>query len=88
MGCLLDEATVDTVVLGASSYAVYNNGEVWCTELVVQRGQAVAVGMAAGMSFTILFRMIGGFLIVFVITTVAALLFQEIRRRPRELSQD
>lgn len=41
-----DRADVDTVILGASGYAVYDNGEVWCTERKVQRGQAVGVALA------------------------------------------
>ena len=36
----------DTDILGASSFAVYENGEVWCSERFLQRGQGVGVAVA------------------------------------------
>jgi len=49
---LQDEPEVDTVVWRATAFAVYENGEVWCTEREVQRGQATGFGAATSIGFT------------------------------------
>jgi hypothetical protein len=41
-----DSAEIDTVILGESGFAAYDNGEVWCTEREVQRGQMIGLGLA------------------------------------------
>lgn len=46
-----NEPEVDTIVWGATAFAIYENGEVWCTEREVQRGQSMGAGAAAGMGF-------------------------------------
>lgn len=73
--------TVDTDILGASSYAVYENGEVWCTERVVQRGQAIALGLAVGAGFQALYNTAIGFLCTFVVVATLAIIWIEITRR-------
>lgn len=49
-----DEPEVDTVVWGATAFAIYENGEVWCTEREVQRGQSMGVGAAAGIGLNLI----------------------------------
>lgn len=72
--------TVDTDILGASSYAIYENGEVWCTERVVQRGQAIALGIAVGEGFQISYNTVVGFLGTFVFVIILTVAYIEIKR--------
>lgn len=72
----------NTDILGASS-AVYENGEVWCTERVVQRGQAIGAGAAAGAGFSILFTIITSFIISFIIISVLSIICLELWYRQR-----
>jgi len=71
----------NTDILGASSYAVYENGEVWCSERVVQRGQAVGVGVAFAAGFQILYTMVVSFIGSFIIMSVLAIICLELWSR-------
>ncbi len=71
----------DTDILGVSSYAIYDSGEVWCSERVVQRGQAVGVGVAFAAGIHALYVMTVCFLGSFTIASILAVGFLEIWSR-------
>ena len=71
----------NTDILGASSYAVYENGEVWCSERVVQRGQAVGVGAAFAAVLQVLHAMAVSFTSSFIIMSVLAIICLELWSR-------
>jgi hypothetical protein len=71
----------DTDILGAPSYAVYESGEVWCSERVVERGQAVGVGVAFAAVLQVLYAMAAGFAWSFVVASILAVGCLEIRFR-------
>ena len=78
----------DTDILGVSSYAIYENGEVWCSERVVQRGQGPGVGVAFAAGFHILYAMTVGFFGSFTIASILAVGSLEIwYRRTRSPDQ-
>ncbi len=78
--------TIDTDILGASSYAVYKNGEVWCTERVVQRGQAIGIGFAAGSGILLLNGSTVSFLGTFVLVIILSVIYLEVRLRIQKKS--
>lgn len=65
---------VDTVILGASAFAVYNNGEVWCTEREVQRGQMIGLGVAFAAGLRALGYIIGTFLLSFLTAEIGVII--------------
>ncbi len=73
----------NTDILGASSFAVYENGEVWCTERVVQQGQAIGAGAAAGAGFTVLFTIIANFIKNFIVMCIISIICLELWYRRR-----
>lgn len=75
----------DTDILGASSFAAYANGEVWCSERFLLRGQGVGVAVALRESLEILSRIITAFCAGFATTFVMAIVFLEILHRRASL---
>jgi hypothetical protein len=71
----------DTDILGASSFAVYADGEVWCSERFLMRGQGVGVAVALRESLEVLFRIIRAFCGGFATMFVVAMILLEIRHR-------
>jgi len=70
----------NTDLLGASSYVVYDNGEIWCCERFVQRGWGVAVASALAPAFQVLDSMMVGFWAGFAAMAVLTAMGLEIRR--------
>ena len=71
----------NTDILGASGYAIYENGEIWCAERWMQRGQAVGVAVAIAPGFQALFDMTIGFEGGGVVAFLVAIAYIEIRLR-------
>ncbi|MFZ0547453.1 MAG: hypothetical protein WAM60_18550 [Candidatus Promineifilaceae bacterium] len=64
---------MDTVILGASAFAAYSNGEVWCTEREVQRGQMIGLGLAFAVGLQALGYIIATFLLSILAVEVGVL---------------
>jgi hypothetical protein len=79
----------NTDILAVSGFAAYENGEIWCTERLVQRG--VGIGAAIGLAVTTLAlgNMIMGFEVGCFIAFLAAIVCLEVRlRRSKSTAAD
>jgi hypothetical protein len=82
------DPAIDTDILGASSYVVYEIGEVWCTERVLQRGQAIGLGGADGLGPALLFGIIFSFLTTVTLIILLVVVCLEIYSRYKEPNRE